>query len=925
MKKHQNTKLAKKAQQDVAPIQKQDATLDPKQDAKGRAIIEQDLKQFRHDLAEQVSIIEADALNRISKLIVGETAESPEQIIAKPDPKSEIPTAQEDPTPDSKSDTITPKDETASAEKYATQNPKQDETQDSKVKLDTEPNLQHELSSAQSTSNGKGLTKQEVQTALLKYGKNIVEEKKKNKLLMFFLKFWAPVPWMLEITIILQIVLHKYEEAIIITILLLFNAILSFFQENHADKALDLLKRHLAIQARVFRDALWQLISAEDLVPGDLVHLRMGDIAPADICLNEGEILIDQSILTGEALPVEGKAGSIVYSGAIIKRGEATGEIKATGQNTFFGKTAVLVKNAKAESQIQKIIFNIVKYLVLIDVFFIVCVVIYALITHLALINLLPFILILLVAAIPAALPATITLATAIGATQLAKQGVLVTHLTAIEEAASMDIVCLDKTGTITQNKLELAQMITFDKYTEEQLLLFSALASDESTQDPIDQAIFAALNKRNLSGSIPKRIQFTPFDPANKRSEALFKQNGKEVRVLKGAPDTITSLIPNAPDLSKAVTAMANKSYRVLVVVIEMDGKYKTVGLLGLYDPPRIDSKQLLQNLKTLLGLRIQMVTGDGIATAKAIAKLVGIGNKVCSTQILKTEIKKHELLNYDVFADMFPENKFQLVKALQKDQHIVGMTGDGVNDAPALKQAEVGIAVANATDVAKAAASIVLMQPGLNGLRLAIEVSRYIYQRMQTYTLNKIIKTIEITIFLSLGFIFSGDLVLTPVLMVLLMFTNDFVTMSIATDNAVYSHQPERWQISKLMLAGGMIASLILILSFSMLYYVHHVLHLPLAQLQTFIFVMLVTTGQGLVYLVRERNHFWSSMPGRWLILSSVLDILVVSILATQGILMAAIKPALIAELILVIIFYLSIIDFLKIRIFKFLNIHV
>ena len=717
-----------------------------------------------------------------------------------------------------------------------------------------------------------GLSSVEAKNRLNQYGENIVEEKQTHRLVLFAKKFWSPVPWMLEVTILLQLILRKYDEAIIIVALLLFNALLSFFQEERANKVLALLRHHLAIKSRVYRDSHWQLVKAKELVPGDIVHLRMGDISPADIKLLSGNVSIDQSVLTGEAMPIEGVAGKIAYSGAIIKRGEATGEIIATGRNTFFGKSIELVQTAKVDSHVKHLIFKIIKYLVTIDVLLALCVFIFAIVTKFPIMEILPFILILIVASIPVALPATFTLATALGAIRLTKLGVLVTHLTAIEEAATMDVLCIDKTGTITENQLQLAEVKPFNHFTESEVIYYAALASDESTQDPIDRAILVEAHARNLLISLPERLNFTPFDPTIKRTEATFDLNNHSLHVIKGAPDIVATLVSNVTNISLEVTALAKNGYRILAVAAnkndgsQLENRIDLVGLIAFNDPPRRDSKSLLYKLKQY-GLRILMVTGDNKTTATAIAANVGMKTQVTSAQILQSK-KNSNVLKYGIFAGMFPEDKFFLVKILQSSNHIVGMTGDGVNDAPALKQSEVGIAVESATDVAKAAASIVLTQAGLSGVLSAIEVSRHIYQRMLTYILNKIIKSFEIAVFLSLGVIFTGEMIITPFLIVLLLFTNDFVTMSIATDNVSFSHKPERWRISRLMAAGGLLSFLILILSFSVFFYARNVLFLSLPQLQTLIFVLLVFTGQGTVYLIRERKHFWHSSPSRWLI---------------------------------------------------------
>ena len=602
----------------------------------------------------------------------------------------------------------------------------------------------------------QGLTSVEASKRLLQYGKNIVSEKKSSRLLIIAKKFWAPIPWMLEITIILQLILNKYDEAIIIFVLLIFNSILSFYQEERANKALALLRKHLAIKARVFRDEQWQLISAEELVPGDIVHLRMGDITPADIKLTNGNLLIDQSVLTGEAMPIEGVSGATAYSGSLIKRGEATGEVISTGKNTYFGKSVELIQTAKAETHIKTVIFTIIKYLVTIDSLLALSVFIFAIVTNLILTDIIPYALILIIASIPVALPATFTLATAVGAIRLAKQNVLVTHLTAIEEAATMDVVCIDKTGTITQNQLELAKIKPFLPYTENDLLYYASLASDESSQDPIDQAILTAAYALKIDYLQAEKIKFTPFDPAIKRTEAIIHINNHYVRVIKGTPDIVAGMVNSVENITENVSQLAEHGYRVLAVAIDksyeddIKNHLEFVGLIAFNDPERSDSKSLLKQINQY-GLKVIMVTGDNIATAKAVAEDVEIGAHTASSSILQSG--NRNILNYDVFAGMFPEDKFRLVKTLQTEHHIVGMTGDGVNDAPALKQAEVGIAVANATDVAKSAASIVLTNSGLSGILSAIEVSRRIYQRMLTYILNKIIKSFEIAIFLSVG----------------------------------------------------------------------------------------------------------------------------------------------------------------------------
>lgn len=769
----------------------------------------------------------------------------------------------------------------------------------------------------EAVARSHGLSAAEAQARLQQYGPNRVEEQRQNPGLVFLRKFWAPVPWMLETAIVLQIVLGKDTEAIIISALLVFNAILSFVQQNRANQALALLRSRMEVRARVLRDGSWQLVPAQDLVPGDVVRLRMGDLSPADIRLAEGHVLLDQSVLTGESMPVECVPGGIAYAGVVVKRGEATGEVAATGIHTSYGKTAELVETAKTKSHLEGTILSIVRYMIALDAVLAAALFLYALAVRMPLNETLSFILILLVAAVPAALPATFTLATALGAVELAKRGVLVTRLSAVEEAAAMDILASDKTGTLTENRMTLADVHSFAGHREDEVLRFAALACDEASQDPIDMAILDAAKNRRLPAGLSRRIRFVPFDPGTRRTEAEFEQAGEPLRVVKGAPRAVAALDASAPDLTPDVERLAAEGYRVLAVAAGTGDHLKLAGLVALQDPPREDSKPMVRNLRDL-GVRVVMVTGDNLITARAVAAQVGIGDRVCAAEILR-QPNGGLVENCDVFARVLPEDKFNLVQKLQQAGHIAGMTGDGVNDAPALKQAEVGIAVSNATDVAKAAASLVLTRPGLVGVVEAVKASRCIYQRMLTYTLNKIMKTVEISIFLTLGVMLTGDFVVSPLLIVLLLFTNDFVTMSIATDRVAYSPQPDRWDVRTLVLTGLTLASLILLLSFAVFFAGRNWLGLPLPQLQTLTFVMLVFTGQGNIYLVRERAHFWRSRPGRWLMTGSILDVIVVSILSTRGILMAAIDPRLVAGLLVLVAVFLAIVDFLKIRIFE------
>ena len=742
-------------------------------------------------------------------------------------------------------------------------------------------------------SEGVGLTAAQAAERLQQYGANRVEEPRQHPALAVLSKLSGPVPWMLEASLALEAVLRKWTEAVIIAVLLVLNAILAFSQEQRAHDALLLLRRRLTVTARARRDGRWTQIQAEDVVPDDVLHVRMGDLVPADLRLIEGDVLLDQSSLTGESAPVEARGGSPAYSGAVVRRGEATGIVTATGSRSYFGRTAELVQLAKSASHLERLVVGIVKYLIVLDAILAAAVAVVALGRSMPVLEVVTFVLMLLVASVPIALPATFTLASALGAMDLASRGVLVTRLPAIEEAAAMQVLCSDKTGTLTQNRLSLAAFRSTSSEGDPELLRLAALASDDATQDPLDLAILRAADERG-ERERADRLRFVPFDPATKRAEALVRRNDRVVRVVKGAPQALAALADHPPDLERAVGELASSGHRILAVAAGSEGgPLRLAGLLGFIDPPRPDSQALLDSLRKL-GVRVVMVTGDALATARAVAQQLGVGDRVCTRDDLGHP------LDCDVVAGVLPEDKYHLVQALQKAGHVVGMTGDGVNDAPALKQAEVGIAVDSAADVAKAAASIVLTRPGLAGVVAAVETGRCIYQRMLTYTLNKIIKTIEISLFLSIGFFVTGALVTTPRLILLLLLTNDIVTMSIARDHVSPSPKPDRWKVRSLVTSAGGLAIAWLAFSLGTLLIGRYAVHLAVPSLQTLAFLVLVFGGQANVYLVRERRRFWSSRPSFWMLGATIADVLFVTVLASAGVLMAPVPfPVVIVSL--------------------------
>ncbi len=735
-----------------------------------------------------------------------------------------------------------------------------------------------------------GLSGEEAADRLVRVGPNALVEERRHVARRLASKLTGPVPYLLEAAVILELAAGKLTEAVIVASLVVFNGILGFVQEGRAANALALLRSRLAVHARVRRDGRWQLVGAEQLVPGDVVHVRVGDIVPADLAVRSGSVSVDQSVLTGESADVEVPPGGACYSGSTVTRGEATGEVTATGARTYFGHTAELVRTAKTASHLEETIFKIVWALLALDGALVVAIIAYGLVSGLSPSELLPFVLILVVATVPVALPATFTLATSVGALELARAGVLVTHLTAIEEAAAMDLLCTDKTGTVTENRLSVLSVHAFEGHDEREVLALAAAASDDATQDPIDLAVLEAA----ATAGAPRpghRSGFVPFDPTTKRSEATLRIAGAELRVVKGAPTVVASIAADGgggtKGLEATVTELAAGGARVLAVASGRD-RLVLVGLLALGDPVRPDSAALVAHLGAL-GVRVVMVTGDSAPTALAVAGEVGLGTRLGTVEDLSAS--RGGDIDFDVAAGVLPADKLALVERGQRGGHVVGMTGDGVNDAPALKRAEVGIAVSSATDVAKEAASLVLTGEGLSNVVAAVETGRRVYQRMLTYTLNKIAKTFQVSLFLGLGLLTTGAFVTTPRLVLLLLFANDFVTTSLATDRVGFSPRPDRWRVPSLSLAALGVALPWLAVSFATYFVGRNALQLGLAETQTLVLVMLVATGQATVYLVRERGHLWSSRPSAWMLAATITDLVVVTVLATRGILMAAV----------------------------------
>ena len=737
----------------------------------------------------------------------------------------------------------------------------------------------------EAVSPAPGLTSEEARARLASNGPNQVPDSTVGPWRMALTKFWAPVPWMLEAAIILQLILGERLEAAVIAGLLVFNAALGFFQEGRAQATLTALKSRLALTAAVRRDGAWKTIPAAELVQGDTVKVSLGGVVAADAKLTEGSILLDQSMLTGESIPVEAGPGVQAYCGSLVRRGEATATVTATGAGTKFGRTAELIRTAHVESTQQKTVVRVVRNLVLFNGGVIILLVGYARFHGMPVAELIPLVLTAILGSIPVALPATFTLAAALGARALARLGVLPTRLSAVDEAATLDVLCSDKTGTLTRNELELTAIHPEPGFDPPSLLALAALASSDGGQDPVDQAIRAASAKTPATGQ-PTLTSFQPFDPAKKMSEAaVVDADGKTLRVVKGAFAQVLALTGPAPAASATDQDLEQKGFRVLAVAVGPPAAMKLAGILALSDPPRPDAADLIKQLRDL-GVATVMVTGDAEATAAIIARKVGLNGPVCPPGSIPKQV---DPADFAVFAGILPEDKFRLVQAFQNGGHTVGMCGDGANDAPALRQAQMGIAVASATDVAKAAAGIVLTKPGLDGVVAAVQEGRHMFQRILTYTLNSVTNKVVKVMYLGVGLLLTGHAVVTPMLMVILMITGDFLGMSLTTDNVRPSQLPNAWRVGNLTLAGVFMGSAELVFCSAVLAIGRFRLGLDLGGLRTLSFLALVFGGQAATYANRTRQHLWSIRPSGMLLFSSLADLLIASTLAGLGIAMA------------------------------------
>ncbi len=741
-----------------------------------------------------------------------------------------------------------------------------------------------------------GLGEAEVKQRLAQFGFNELPEKTRNPVAEFLSHFWGPIPWMIEAAVILSAVLRHWADFSIIFLLLMANAVIGFWEEFQAGNAIAALKANLALKARVRRDGQWREVLSRELVPGDLIRLRLGDIVPADARLLEGDpVEVDQSALTGESLPVARGPGESVYSGSILKRGDIDAVVTATGKATYFGKTAQLVESAHTISHFQKAVLKIGDYLIVIAVALVIVIIAVALFRGDRFATTLQFALVLTIAAIPVAMPTVLSVTMAVGARLLAQKKAIVSRLVAIEELAGMDVLCTDKTGTLTQNKLALGIPFCMKDIAPGDVVLAAALASHAGSGDAIDQAILAGLQSSEVIHDF-EVLHFQPFDPVGKRTETSLRgPDGATFKVSKGAPQVILALTSDPSGIQahveKVIEDFASRGFRSLGVArTDAQDQWQFLGVLPLSDPPREDSATTIASAMAM-GVRVKMVTGDQVAIAKEVAKQVGLGTNILDAGLF-AETAHHlsgqldaAIESADGFAQVFPEHKYHIVEVFQKHGHITGMTGDGVNDAPALKKADAGIAVSGATDAARAAADIVLLTPGLSVIIDAIKESRKIFQRMNSYAIYRIAETIRVLLFMTLSILIFNFYPVTAVMIVLLALLNDGAILTIAYDRVNYANKPEAWNMPHVLGISSVLGLAGVVASFGLFYLGERVFHLDRSSIQTLIYLKLSVAGQLTIFVTRTRGHFWSTRPATVLLAAVAANQLLATLIAVFG----------------------------------------
>ena len=752
-----------------------------------------------------------------------------------------------------------------------------------------------------------GLIEADLQVRRDQHGFNEIPEKQVGPLMGILKRMWGPIPWLLEAAMIFELFLGKIPQSIIVFLMLVFSAVIGEIQERRAKKAIGYLHQKLQVSVRTLRNGTWLTLPSRELVPDDIVHARIGDIVASDMEIISGTVSVDESALTGESIDVTKGTGETIFSAATIIHGEVIARVTAIGIKSSYGKTAELVRTAEAPGRLQTLLFKIVRYLAYLDLVLAVILMITAFINATPWQELLPFMVILFIATIPISMPSSFVVANSLEAKNLAKQHVLVTGLTGIQEAASMNLLLVDKTGTLTNNRPEIAGLIPFEQMKDVELLQLAASASDDTSNDSISAAILGAFNARKLT--MPERTSFTPFDPANKISKAQIVQNGSHFNVTLGSPSIIAKISEIPGNFSEQVEKLSSTGARVLAIASGESDKLVCRGLIALADSPRDDAKESIVKIKEL-GIRVIMMTGDTVSTARVIAGKVGIGDRIGTLQDALSNP-----LEFDGFANVYPEDKYNIVLAFQKLGMVVGMTGDGINDAPALKQADVGIAVSTATDVAKSAAKVVLTEPKLSDITKVIESGHRVYRRMMTWTITKLTRTAELAALLTFGFIFTGFFPVSLTLIVLIVVMNDMVTLTLGTDKAWPTTVPEQWNMPQLARISAIFTIGWLALGLGLLWYYHKIQNLGADQISSLLFLYLMYSAMETIIMTRTRDQFWSFAPSKWVGGMVAANIILATLMAAFGWIMAAVSIQSITILLAITLAAMLILDSLKI----------
>lgn len=758
----------------------------------------------------------------------------------------------------------------------------------------------------ETTCQETGLSDAEIQAIRKQYGYNEIPEKRTGPVMGALKRLWGPIPWLLEAAMMFELALGKGIQAAVVFLLLVFSAVTGEIQEKRAKKAIGFLQQQLQINVRILRNGIWQTLLSRELIPGDIIHAKIGDIVPADVKIISGVVSVDESALTGESINVTKQAGDTIFSASTISHGEVIANVSAIGTKSSYGKTAELVRTVESPGRLQRLLFNIVRYLAYLDVVLAAILVVVAFIRGTPWQELLPFLVILFIATIPISMPSSFTVANSLEARSLAKEHVLITGLTGIQEAASMNLLLVDKTGTLTNNRPEIAELLSFEKQSDSELLRLAFAASDDTSSDSISTAIIRAFKQQGLSMS--ERTSFTAFDPVHKVSRAQINENGSKLDVVLGSPSVIDKIARVPDNFSEQVELLSSKGSRVLAVASGNTEKLICRGLIALADSPRDDAKESVAKIKEL-GIRIIMITGDTAGTARAIAEQVGIGSRIGTL-----EDALSSPLNFDGFANVYPEDKYKIVLAIQKLGMVVGMTGDGINDAPALKQADVGIAVSTATDVAKSAAKVVLTEPHLSDITKVIDGGHRVYRRMMTWTITKLARTAELATLLTFGFIFTGFFPVSLSLIIFIVVMNDMVTLTLGTDKAWPTTVPETWNLPQLAKISAIFMIGWLALGLGILWFYLKVQNLSAAQISSLMFLYLIYSAMETILMTRTRDPFWSFAPSKWVLGMVAIDIVIATLMAGFGWMMISVSPLSILILFVITFLAMLILDGLK-----------